>query len=139
MKDLEIKITTDEEEVREAQKLRFQVFNLELNKGLQSSYEQSLDVDEFDPYCEHVIVRDLKSKEVIGTYRLLLGSHARKHIGFYSEREFILENIKKLSGEVLELGRSNVQGAEEATILPRRCPRWLARPALCPPYLTSAD
>jgi len=106
VKDLEIKITTDEEEVREAQKLRFQVFNLELNKGLQSSYDQSLDVDEFDPYCEHVIVRDLKSKEVIGTYRLLLGSHARKHIGFYSEREFILENIKKLSGEVLELGRS---------------------------------
>ena len=106
MKKFEIKVTTDRQEIREAQKLRFEVFNLELHKGLQSSYQQSLDVDEFDPYCEHIIVRDLKSKEVVGTYRLLLGSEARKHIGFYSEREFDLENIKKLRGEVLELGRS---------------------------------
>ena len=106
MRDFEIKITTDHQEVREAQQLRFQVFNLELNKGLRSSYRQNLDVDDFDPYCEHIIVRDLKSKEVVGTYRLLLGSQARKHIGFYSEREFDLANIKKLPGEILELGRS---------------------------------
>ena len=106
MRDFEIKITTDHQEVREAQQLRFQVFNLELNKGLRSSYCQNLDVDDFDPYCEHIIVRDLKSKEVVGTYRLLLGSQARKHIGFYSEREFDLANIKKLPGEILELGRS---------------------------------
>ena len=106
MRDFEVKITTDQEEIREAQKLRFQVFNLDLNKGLQSSFRHSLDVDAFDPYCEHIIVRELKSKEVIGTYRLLLGAQARKHIGFYSEREFDLGNIKKLKGEVLELGRS---------------------------------
>jgi len=106
MKDLEVKITTDEGEIREAQRLRFEVFNLELKRGLQSAYAQSLDTDEFDPYCEHVIVRDLKSKEVIGTYRLLLGSQARKQIGFYSEREFNLDKIKKLNGEVLELGRT---------------------------------
>jgi putative hemolysin len=106
VKNFEIKITTDRQEIREAQKLRFEVFNLELHKGLQSSYQQSLDVDEFDPYCEHIIVRDLKSKEVVGTYRLLLGSEASKHIGFYSEREFDLDNFKKLRGEVLELGRS---------------------------------
>ena len=106
VQDFEIKITTDYPEVQEAQRLRFQVFNLELNKGLRTSYEQSLDVDDFDPYCEHIIVRDIKSKEVVGTYRLLLGSRVRKHIGFYSEREFNLERIKKLNGEVLELGRS---------------------------------
>ena len=106
VQDFEIKITKDHQEIQEAQKLRFQVFNLELNKGLQSSYRQSLDVDDYDPYCEHLIVRDLKSKEVVGTYRLLLGSEALKHIGFYSEREFDLKNIKKLTGEVLELGRS---------------------------------
>jgi putative hemolysin len=106
VKDLEVKITKDEGEIREAQKLRFQVFNLELNKGLKSSYEQHRDIDEFDPYCEHVIVRDLASGDVIGTYRLLLGSDARKHIGFYSEHEFDLTNIKRLDGELLELGRS---------------------------------
>ena len=106
MPDFEIKITTDQREIREAQRLRFEVFNLELHKGLQSSYDQNLDADDFDPHCEHIIVRDLKNKEVVGTYRLLLGSNARKNIGFYSEREFNLENIKKLDGEFLELGRS---------------------------------
>lgn len=83
MQDFAIKITKDHHEVREAQKLRFQVFNLELNKGLQSSYRQSLDVDDFDPYYDHLIVRELKSGEIIGTYRLLRRSRACNHIGFY--------------------------------------------------------
>jgi putative hemolysin len=106
MTDLEIKVTTDLNEIAEAQRLRFQVFNLEMDKGLKASYAIGLDVDEFDRYCEHLIVRDLKSKEVVGTYRLLLGSQARNNIGFYSEREFDLANIKKLDGEFLELGRT---------------------------------
>lgn len=106
MAELEIKITTDGREIEQAQRLRFQVFNLEMNKGLQSSYRSGLDVDDFDRFCDHLIVRDLKSKDVIGTYRLLLGSTARKNIGFYSEREFKLDKIKNLDGELLELGRS---------------------------------
>lgn len=106
MSDFEIKITTDRNEIQEAQRLRFQVFNLEMKKGLGTSYDHGLDVDDFDPCCEHLIVRDPKSRDVVGTYRLLLGSQARRHIGFYSEREFNLENIKKLDGELLELGRS---------------------------------
>ena len=76
--DLEVKITTDPKEIREAQRLRFEVFNLEMNKGLQASYACGLDSDEFDPICDHLIVRDLKSKEVVGTYRLLLGSRAER-------------------------------------------------------------
>jgi putative hemolysin len=106
MPDFEIKITTDAKEIQEAQRLRFEVFNLEMDKGLQASFERGLDVDDFDPFCDHLIVRDLTSKEVVGTYRLLLGSQASKNIGFYSEREFNLGRIKKLDGELLELGRS---------------------------------
>lgn len=106
MSELEIKITTDEEEIREAQKLRFCVFNLEMNKGLHASYERGLDSDDFDAFCEHLIVRERDSREVVGTYRLLLGSQAKNRIGFYSEREFNLDNIKRLEGELLELGRS---------------------------------
>lgn len=106
MADFEVKIATCAEEIAEAQRLRFQVFNLELNKGLKSSYERELDVDEFDQACDHLIVRDLKSGDVVGTYRLMRGAQARRHIGFYSEKEFDLARIKKLDGEVMELGRS---------------------------------
>ena len=106
MADFEVKIAAEPAEIEEAQRLRFQVFNLELNKGLQSSYDRGLDVDEFDPFCDHLIVRDLTSGDVVGTYRLLRGSQARQHIGFYSEREFDLTRIHQLDGELLELGRS---------------------------------
>lgn len=106
MADFEVKIATSAREIEEAQRLRFQVFNVELNKGLRSSFERGLDIDEFDSYCDHLIVRELKSGEVVGTYRLLRGERARKHIGFYSEKEFDLSRIKKLDGELMELGRS---------------------------------
>ena len=106
MPDLEIKITTDKNDIREAQRLRFQIFNLEMKKGLNASYQRGLDSDDFDPFCDHLIVRDRESREVVGTYRLLLGSRAKKNIGFYAEREFNLDKIKYLDGEVLELGRS---------------------------------
>ncbi len=106
MSEFEIKITKDRGELREAQKLRFEVFNLEMKKGLESSYKRGLDADDYDPLCDHLIVRDLNNRKVVGTYRLLLGSEARKHFGFYSEGEFDLANIKKLNGELLELGRS---------------------------------
>lgn len=106
MADFEVKIATTPGEIEEAQRLRFQVFNLELNKGLQSSYARGLDVDEFDPICDHLIVRDRKSGDVVGTYRMLRGSKARRHSGFYSEKEFDLSRIKELDGELLELGRS---------------------------------
>jgi putative hemolysin len=109
MNNFEVKITTDCREIREAQRLRFQVFNLEMNKGLQASYGRGLDCDDFDAICDHLIVRDLKSCEIVGTYRLLLGSRAEKNGGFYSKREFNLENIKQLDGELLELGRSCVR------------------------------
>jgi L-ornithine Nalpha-acyltransferase len=106
MAEFEIKIATDPREIVQAQRLRFQVFNLELKKGLQSSYETGVDVDEFDPFCEHLIVRDLKSDAIVGTYRMMLGAQARRHRGFYSEKEFDLTRIKNLDRELLELGRS---------------------------------
>jgi putative hemolysin len=106
MNDFEIKITREPEDILAAQKLRFEVFNLELKKGLESSYARGLDVDDFDPICDHLIVRERQSRRVVGTYRLMLGSTARKNFGFYSEREFDLERIKRLDGELLELGRS---------------------------------
>ncbi len=102
----EINFTQDQNQVREAQRLRFEVFNLEMKEGLKSSYDRGLDVDDYDPICDHLIVRESKDNRVVGTYRLLLGSQAGRHFGFYSEREFDLKNVKKLRGELLELGRS---------------------------------
>ena len=39
-------------------RLRFKVFNIEMGEGLERSYETGLDSDEFDLFCEHLLVED---------------------------------------------------------------------------------
>ena len=70
------------------------------------------DADRFDRFCDHLVAVDRKSQKAVGTYRLLLGSTAKKNLGFYSESEFDLSNIKKnCNGELLEMGRACVDSA----------------------------
>ncbi|MFH1656014.1 MAG: GNAT family N-acyltransferase [Candidatus Omnitrophota bacterium] len=106
MKDgYEIKIATRPEEIEAAQRLRFEVFNLEVKRGVESSSSTGLDKDKYDPLCDHIIILDPQKEKVIGTYRMLLGSKS-VNVGFYSESKFDLKNIMKLDGQILELGRS---------------------------------
>jgi len=76
------------DDVRRAQQLRFEVFNLELNEGLAEAHITGLDVDIFDKDCDHLIVEDVANREVVGTYRLQTGDVAAANIGYYCEREF---------------------------------------------------
>ncbi len=107
---LEVRPATTMAELDAAMRLRFEVFNLELQEGLRSSYERGYDKDAYDAYCDHLIVKDLELDEVVGTYRLLRQGVADKQIGFYSENEFDLSRLKSAvgfqGGELLELGRS---------------------------------
>jgi L-ornithine Nalpha-acyltransferase len=105
---LEVKLATLFAEIDAALRLRFEVFNLELQEGLSASYERGYDTDAYDAWCDHLIVKDLMTDAVVGTYRLLRGSIATRQLGFYSENEFDLHKLKRLPGEVLELGRSCV-------------------------------
>lgn len=107
---LEVRLATTMAELDAAMRLRFEVFNLELQEGLLSSYERGYDKDAYDAYCDHLIVKDLQFGEVVGTYRLLRQKVADENIGFYSENEFDLGKLKQAAkeegGELLELGRS---------------------------------
>jgi len=96
------------EEVRAAQTLRFLVFNLELNEGLEQSFATCLDVDPFDEMCDHLIVEDRRTHEVVGTYRLQTGRTASAKLGYYSAQEFDLQPLESLRHEIIELGRACV-------------------------------
>jgi putative hemolysin len=96
------------QEVRRAQRLRFEVFNLELNEGLVESHFTGLDVDLFDNVCDHLIVEHVATDEIVGTYRLQTGVQAAANIGYYSEREFDFTPYESLRGEMIELGRACV-------------------------------
>ena len=119
----EVKIAEYLNEVESALILRFNVFNLELHEGLNSSYETGFDSDVYDTFCDHLIVKDRETEKVVGTYRLLRQEKAEKNFGFYSENEFDLTRIKRLPGQALELGRSCV--AKEYRSLPVASLLWI--------------
>jgi putative hemolysin len=96
-------------------RLRFLVFNLELNEGLETAYATGHDTDEFDALCDHLIVRDLRTENVVGTYRLQSGAMAAANAGFYSELEFDFQPYRSLGDEVIELGRACVHRDHRST------------------------
>ena len=96
------------DELRRAQQLRFEVFNLELGEGLAESYATGLDIDPFDEFCDHLIVEELATSEIVGTYRLQTGQLAAANLGYYSEREFDFLPYEPFRCEMIELGRACV-------------------------------
>ncbi len=96
-----------QDEVREAQKLRFDVFGTEMGARL-SGKVPGHDMDLFDDYCEHLLVRDSASGLVIGTYRVLTPAQAKRAGSTYSDTEFDLTRLRGLRNRMVELGRSCV-------------------------------
>ena len=105
--DIQVTWARHQDEVRAAQRLRYQVFAGEMGARLTTAVPGH-DVDLFDDYCEHLLVRDETSGEVIGTYRVLTPAQARRVGGTYSDTEFDLTRLRALRGRMLELGRSCV-------------------------------
>jgi putative hemolysin len=95
-------------EIRAAQSLRYQVFNVELNEGLAQSHLTSLDEDLFDSVCDHLIVEHLATGQIVGTYRLQTGQNAASHLGYYCAQEFEFDMFEPLRAEAIELGRACV-------------------------------
>lgn len=92
-------------EVRAAQKLRYQVFAEEFGAQLEGG-GAGVDADFYDPYCEHLIVRDETEGRIVGTYRVLAPDAARRVGSYYSENEFYLTRLDHLRPQLVEVGRS---------------------------------
>lgn len=96
-----------QDEVRAAQRLRYDVFALEMGARLSTPLAGH-DIDLFDNYCEHVLVRDVATDQVIGTYRVLTPAQAKRVGSTYSDTEFDLTRLRFLRERMVELGRSCV-------------------------------
>lgn len=96
-----------QDEVREAQRLRHAVFAEEMGARLQTP-EPGHDIDLFDDFCEHLLVRDCATRQVIGTYRVLTPAQARRVGSTYSDTEFDLTRLRHLRESMVETGRSCV-------------------------------
>jgi putative hemolysin len=95
------------DEVRLAQRLRYKVFADEMGARLTTKVPGH-DIDLFDNYCEHLLVRDAHTRQVVGTYRVLTPAQAKRVGSTYSDLEFDLTRLRSLRERMVELGRSCV-------------------------------
>lgn len=105
-------LAADAAEVREAQRLRYTVFAEEMGARLDAAVPGH-DVDAWDKHCDHLLVREEATGEVVGTYRVLPPSVAAS-VGYYSEQEFDLSRLAHLRPRMAELGRSCVHPAHRS-------------------------
>lgn len=104
---LVVRLAAGRDDVEAAQRLRWQVFAEECGAALAAD-RPGLDRDPFDGFCEHLIVEDESTSEVVGTYRVLFPDRARLAGGLYIETEFFAERLAPVRDSLVELGRSCV-------------------------------
>ena len=102
------RLATTPEDIQAAQRLRFEVFNVELQEGLSESWRTQLDSDRFDATCDHLVIEHIATGKIVGTYRLQTGEIAAAANGYYSEQEFDFTPFEPFRSEMVELGRACV-------------------------------
>lgn len=95
-----IKTANNSTELLKVLKLRYDVFNLRNKKIFK------IDIDRFDKDADHLLIYDTQTGEIVGTYRILCSKFVDR---FYSETEFDIHQISRLSGEKIELGRACIR------------------------------
>jgi putative hemolysin len=102
-----VRCANSEEEIRAAQRLRYNVFANEYGAHLHTPVP-GLDIDPYDAWCDHLIALDEASGDVVGCYRMMpLASAARLGSSYIAE-EFFITRLAGLAGELVEFGRSCV-------------------------------
>lgn len=90
-----------------AQRLRYEVFNIELGEGLPDSHLTGLDQDRFDRHMSHLVIFEEGTGRAVGTYRLQTMNHALSHPeGIYSAQEYDLSLLGDRLQLSVECGRA---------------------------------
>lgn len=112
--NLTLKIAETQSEIEAAQHLRYLVFYEEMGAHpIKDMAALRRDYDEYDPFCEHLIVVDENlpvDQQVIGTYRMLLPEPVQQgKTNYYTETEFDLSRLKATGGRIMEISRSCIR------------------------------
>ncbi len=102
---LVVGLAQSSEEIESIQRLRYDVFSSEYGAVLGDN-QDGIDRDAFDPWCEHLMVKELGTDQVVGTYRILTPHQAKRAGGYYSESEFDLSGLGQIRNQLVEFGRA---------------------------------
>ena len=94
--------------VVEAQRLRHDVFTAEPGFALTQAVD-ARDADRFDEFCDHLLVRDDATGELVGCYRMLPPPGAIAARGLYTATEFDVSELDSLRPSLVEMGRAVVR------------------------------
>lgn len=104
----ELRLASSPEDIRAAQRLRYEVFVAELGAdGALVDHEARLEADRFDPFFDHLMLLDHRravGEQVVGVYRVMQEHGAKAAGQFYSEDEYDLAPLKSSGRRLLELG-----------------------------------
>ncbi|MGU3650437.1 GNAT family N-acetyltransferase [Mycolicibacterium sp. A43C] len=101
-------LSTEPEHIEAAQRLRHEVFTSEPGFALTASPD-GLDADRFDQYCDHLLVREDGSGELVGCYRMLPPPGAIAAKSLYTATEFDVRSLDALRPSLVEMGRAVVR------------------------------
>ena len=101
-------LSTDPALIEAAQRLRHDVFTSEPGFALAGATD-GRDADRFDEYCDHLLVREDNSGELVGCYRMLPPPGAIAAGGLYTATEFDVEGLDPLRPSLVEMGRAVVR------------------------------
>ncbi|MEH3132873.1 MAG: GNAT family N-acetyltransferase [Mycolicibacterium neoaurum] len=101
-------LSTEPEHIEAAQRLRHEVFTSEPGFALTASPD-GLDADRFDQYCDHLLVREDGSGELVGCYRMLPPPGAIAAGSLYTATEFDVRLLDTLRPSLVEMGRAVVR------------------------------
>ncbi|WKG05553.1 GNAT family N-acetyltransferase [Mycolicibacterium sp. HK-90] len=101
-------LSADPELIEAAQRLRHDVFTSEPGFALTGATD-GRDADRFDEYCDHLLVREDRSGELVGCYRMLPPPGAIAAGGLYTATEFDVRGLDPLRPSLVEMGRAVVR------------------------------
>ncbi|MBB3606266.1 putative hemolysin [Mycolicibacterium sp. BK556] len=102
-------LSTDPTLIEAAQRLRYQVFTTEPGYALPADGD-GRDADRFDEFCDHLLVREDISGELVGCYRMLPPPGAIAAGSLYTATEFDVSALDVLRPSLVEMGRAVVRG-----------------------------
>lgn len=101
-------LSTDPDLIDAAQRLRHDVFTSEPGFALAGAID-GRDADRFDEFCDHLLVREEQSGELVGCYRMLPPPGAIAAGGLYTATEFDVRALDPLRPSLVEMGRAVVR------------------------------
>ncbi|TFV60357.1 GNAT family N-acetyltransferase [Mycobacterium sp. PS03-16] len=101
-------LSTDPGLIEAAQRLRHDVFTSEPGFALAGALD-GRDADRFDEYCDHLLVREERTGELVGCYRMLPPPGAIAAGGLYTATEFDVRALDPLRPSLVEMGRAVVR------------------------------